>query len=276
MTSENQSKRQVVATIPLELIARMGYAANGLMYVAVGLLAFQAALREGRGAAVDRREALLQILTGPFGRLLLGVIAVGLVGYAFGHLLMAARHPSQERRRGVAALVNRLAHATTAVIHFSLALAASELLFTGFLEPGNTPDDWTTQIMAVPFGRALVATAGLGILAYALYAFHKGYTASFREALVEPLVTRQHPGVTAGKIGYLARAVVYAIIGLFLTRAAWLQDPEQAAGLGEALATLAAQRFGSWLLGAVAIGLIAFGLYGIFLARYRDLNLFNT
>lgn len=274
MTANNHSKRLSRTRVSVELAARIGYAANGLMYVAVGLLAVRAALRGGGGADVDRREALLQIVTGSFGQFLLAVIAAGLVGYSLGHLLMAARNPAQEKKRGVSAAVNRVAHAFTALIHFSLALAAFELLFTGLLAPDNTPDDWTARVMMAPFGRWLVAAAGLAVIGYAVYALYKAYSANFQEAFVQPLGDEeQQQGVIIGKVGYLARAVVYGIIGWFLVRAAWLHDPAEAGGLGDALATLAGQRFGPWLLGAVAVGLIAFGLYGIFLARYRDLNL---
>lgn len=274
MTANNHSERQLATKAPVELAARAGYAANGLMYVAVGLMALQAAVRGGGGAAVDRREALLQILTGPFGQLLLGIIAAGLVGYALGHLLMAARSRAREKKRGLVAAINRLGHATTALIHFSLALAAFELLFTGWLSADNAPDDWTAQLMMVPFGRWLVAAAGLAVIGYALYALYKAYSANFQEAFIQPLAKeQQQQGIIIGKVGYLTRAVVYALIGWFLVRAAWLRDPTQAGGLGDALATLAGQRFGPWLLGAAAVGLITFGLYGIFLARYRDLNL---
>ena len=258
----------------VELVARLGYAANGLMYVAVGMLALQAAFRGGSDAGVDRREALLYILTGPFGRLLLVVIAAGLVGYAVGHLAMAVRHPAQEKRKGLGSAVNRVAHAFTAVVHLSLALAAFELLFTGFLNPDNLPDDWTARLMDHSSGRWLVAASGLAILGYALYALFRAYSGNFRKAFRRHLEEEQEQqGMVAGRAGYAARAIVYGIIGSFLIRAAWLQDPEEAGGLGEALATLAAQRFGAWLLGAIAVGLIAFGLYGIFLARYRDMNL---
>ncbi|MDX1664167.1 MAG: DUF1206 domain-containing protein [Candidatus Promineifilaceae bacterium] len=259
---------------PIEVVARVGYAANGLMYVAVGLLALQAALR-GRGdVGVDRREALLYILTGPFGRLLLAVIALGLVGYAVGHLAMATRDPAREKRKGIPALVNRGAHGFTAIVHFSLALAAFELLFTGFFDPGNLPDDWTARVMEHSSGRWLIAASGLVVLGYAIYALYRAYSASFIKAFVRPLnESQQQRGVVTGKIGYAARAIVYALIGSFLIRAAWFRDPREAGGLGDALATLAEQQFGPYLLGAVAAGLIAFGLYGIFLSRYRDLNL---
>ena len=45
--------------------------------------------------------------------------------------------------------------------------------------------------------------------------------------------------------------------------------PSKAVGLDGALAKLAHQTYGPFLLGVVAIGLVAFGLYSITDARYR-------
>ena len=46
-------------------------------------------------------------------------------------------------------------------------------------------------------------------------------------------------------------------------------DASRARGLGGALEALARQPNGAWLLGATAVGLAAFGVYSLLLARYR-------
>ena len=61
-------------------------------------------------------------------------------------------------------------------------------------------------------------------------------------------------------------------MGSFLVRAALEHDPQEARGLGGALQTLAQQPFGAWLLGAVALGLVAYGLFMLSVARYRHIN----
>ncbi|MCP3141459.1 DUF1206 domain-containing protein [Pyxidicoccus sp. QH1ED-7-1] len=52
-------------------------------------------------------------------------------------------------------------------------------------------------------------------------------------------------------------------------QAAIQADPGEAGGLGEALTALAEQPFGPWLLGAVALGLVAYAVYQLLEARYR-------
>ena len=74
----------------------------------------------------------------------------------------------------------------------------------------------------------------------------------------------------AGVIGYLARAVVLTLIGVFLLRAALEYDPNEAVGLDGALQKLAHQTFGPVLLGIVATGLVIYGLFYLVRAAYRE------
>jgi hypothetical protein len=64
--------------------------------------------------------------------------------------------------------------------------------------------------------------------------------------------------------------VAFALTGFFLVRAAWDYDPKKARGLDGALrTTVADSNTGRWLIGVVAIGMIAFGLYGYAEAAWR-------
>ena len=75
---------------------------------------------------------------------------------------------------------------------------------------------------------------------------------------------------TLGVVGLLARAVVFGLIGWFLGKAAVEYDPDEAIGLDGALAKLTEAPYGPLLLGLTAAGLIAYGLFCIAQARYRD------
>ena len=69
-----------------------------------------------------------------------------------------------------------------------------------------------------------------------------------------------------GRIGYAARAVVFFLIGYAIAKAAWSESGSQVKGIGGALSQLADE--GIWFT-LVAIGLIAFGIFSIVMARYR-------
>jgi hypothetical protein len=72
-----------------------------------------------------------------------------------------------------------------------------------------------------------------------------------------------------------ARGIVFCVSGFFLIQAARQSDASEARGLGEALQVLAQQPYGPWILGIVALGLVAYGIYMVLQARYRRLVLSN-
>ncbi|MCB0107709.1 MAG: DUF1206 domain-containing protein, partial [Caldilineaceae bacterium] len=100
---------------------------------------------------------------------------------------------------------------------------------------------------------------------------YRAYSAKFREVLKlhEMNADEERWATRAGRLGFAARGVVYSIIGIFLIIAAVRANPNEAVGIGEALQKLAQQPYGPWLLGLVAIGLVAYGFFAIVLARYR-------
>jgi hypothetical protein len=64
--------------------------------------------------------------------------------------------------------------------------------------------------------------------------------------------------------------VVFLFIAYFVSRAAAQHDPSRAGGVDESLQALAA--VGRWPLAAVALGLVAYGVYELVNARYRRIQ----
>src|SRR5438105_15640154 len=79
----------------IERWARIGYAAHGVVYALIGILALQAAFGIG-GDVTDVEGALVRIIAAPFGRFLLRVVALGLVGYAAWRFVQAAFDPQNK------------------------------------------------------------------------------------------------------------------------------------------------------------------------------------
>ena len=253
--------------------ARLGYAARGVVFVTLGLIALQAAL--GRRQAEGQRGALREIASQPLGQVLLVIIAIGLLGYAAWRLIEAARGAEGEGSdaKGIGL---RLAHAGSGLVYGSLAFQAVRLL-QGASAGGDDEaraEHWTARLMALPWGRALVAAVGIGMLVYAGQQMRKAIKGKVARHLDlhELSPDSRRNVVRMGQFGVGARAVVFAVAGVFLLLAARHANPSEATGLPGALEALQSAPWGPWLMGLVALGLLAFGLFQIVQARYRVLQ----
>ncbi|MGZ8493351.1 MAG: DUF1206 domain-containing protein [Gemmatirosa sp.] len=253
--------------------ARLGYAARGVVYVTLALIALQAAL--GRRQVEGQGGALREIATQPAGRFLLVLIALGLFGYAAWRLIEAARGAEGEGSdaKGIGL---RFAHAGSGLLYGSLGLQAMRLFQGTATGRGDEAraDDWTARLMAMPWGRALVAIAGLGVLVYAVQQLRRAARGDVTRHLdLRALdASGRENIVRLGRFGIGARGVVFIITGGFLLLAARNADPSEATGLSGSLAMLETAPWGRWLMGLVALGLLAFGLFQIVHARYRQLQ----
>jgi hypothetical protein len=120
-------------------------------------------------------------------------------------------------------------------------------------------------------GPALVIIVGLLVLGVACYLLYTAYAAKFQAQLNVATLSAQVKKlvIAVGRAGYAAMGVVTSIIGIFLIVAALQHNASKAKGLDGVLQELAHQPFGLILLGVVALGLFAYGVYSLVEARYR-------
>lgn len=256
----------------VERLARLGFAAKGLVYALVGLLAAQAAFGTG-GKKTDTQGALQAIVTQPFGKVLLSLVALGLFGYALWRLVEAIADP-EHKGTDPKGLLQRCSYAGNGLIYASLALTAVQIVLGAGGDSSNASQDWTARLLAQPFGQWLVGTVGALVVGLGFYQFYAAYKATFRRQLKrhEMSEAEQTWTLRLGRLGLSARGVVFVVIGFFFLQAARQSDPKQVQGLGGALEALAQQPYGAWVLGLVALGLIAYGLYYFVQARYRQIG----
>lgn len=269
---EHAARLTRVAGPWIERFARFGYAAKGVVYILIGSLAALGAFHIGGNGPTDSRGALKQIVGQPYGRVMLGVIAAGLAGYALWRVTQALRD-TEEKGTSWKGLAVRTGYACIGAVYVGLSFSAVRLILGHDAGPDGdeTTKSWTAFALMFPLGQLLVGLAGLGVIGFGLWQCYKAFTAKFRRKWkrhemsehARTLATR------AGQIGLVARAIVLIIVGLFLIQAAWLARAEEARGLGGALRTLEQQPYGPYVLGAVALGLVVYGLYMFVEARYR-------
>ena len=248
---------------------RFGFVAKGIVYTLIGVLAVRAALGAG-GEVTGKRGALEEISRAPFGRYLLLAIGVGIVGYALWRWIQAVMDTENKGRSAKGAAV-RAGYFGIGLLYAGLSASAFRIAFGDRGDGGDAMQGWTARLMSHDFGEWIVAAAGIAVIAYGARQAYRGCTLNFRKKLeTSEMSAAEHKWATRlGAIGYLSRAVVFAIVGVFLIVAVMHSDPHEARGLDGALATLAVQPWGPALLGIVAAGLTMYGIYMFVEARYR-------
>ena len=257
---------QLAGAKPLGWLARAGLIGRGVIYGIIGILALKLALGDG-GEATDQQGALTTIAQQSFGEVLLILVAVALAGYALWRLVRAAVGHGAEQRDDA---TDRLAAVGSGIAYAILCVTAVEILIGAGSSSGSTKQttggvlDWTG-------GPVLVAIAGAILIGVAAYQAYKGLAKKFLEdAKTHEMGPTVRKGYTwVGVFGLVARAVIFALVGYGLIKAAIDYDPDEAVGLDGALLTLTQAKYGPVLLGIVAAGLAGFAIYSFADARYR-------
>lgn len=258
-------------TRAIELAARAGYAARGIVYLLVGGFAIDAAL-VGGGETRDTEQVLLSLLGEPLGGIMLAVIAAGLGGYSLWRLLQAVADVDGHGTdlRGLAVRSGLL---ISAVTHTALAFFAAQLaLAGGGSGSGSESSDHVARVLALPGGRWMVAAVALAIAGAGIAHIAKGWTKGFEKWLeLDAATARWASPVCQG--GLIARGAVFVVIGGLVGMAAYQNHAGRAGGLTEALRTVQQSPFGGALFAVIAVGLFAFGVYSILEAIHRRVGM---
>jgi Domain of Unknown Function (DUF1206) len=252
-------------------LARWGLVSKGSLYLLVGVIAADVSIGGGERLR-DRGGALASVADSWYGKIIVGLLAVGLAGYAAWRFAegVLGRPLEGGKKEG---LLKRLGYFARALWYLGLFGIAVSALYGANESSGSREEDrFTARVLEWPLGRWIVAAIGLAILGAGVFNVWRAVTRSFRKNLkLRKMSEVEEKGFTVmGVVGHLARGVVFGLIGFFLVRAAWRYEPKDTVGLDGALAEILRQDYGDTLLGIVATGLIAFGLYCYAEARYRE------
>jgi len=240
---------------------RIGYVARGIVFLIVGAFALLAA--SGLGSHPHgARDALEFLFQKPFGGYFLWLLAIGLACFA-GWRFMQAVFDTERFGNSVYGLARRAVLTGSGVFYVALAAASARITFAERrVDEDQSAREWTAWVMAQPLGRAIIALIGAGFAAVAIGLVVKAVREPYRHQRQIPPSKRIWADVL-GSFGTLTRAVVFLLVGCFLTIAAYDSNSREAVSLAGVLRAMQEQAHGGVLLAIAALGLLAFGLFEI-------------
>jgi hypothetical protein len=246
-------------------VVRLGYFAKGIIYSFIGVLALRLAFGLRGGRLTDPSGVLRTLLTQPFGRVMLAIIGIGIVGYAAYYIFEAA---ADLRRRGggTRGWSSRGLTIIKAAVYGAIGVQALLVVFFDRL-PRDRTEDGAGTVMQFPMGEWLLIAIGLGVAFYGFTQLRMAWRGGVDDDINVSRVSREAPWILSlGRFGTAARSVIIILMGTTFARSGWRGRAADADGYREALRTIAS--FDPWLLAAIGAGLLAFGLYQLCYARY--------
>jgi hypothetical protein len=247
---------------PVEYLARAGFVCYGVIHLLFAWLALQIALGNSPGES-DQSGALQLVAKQPAGKFLLILIAVGMIALAVWQIFEAVV--------GTAKTMERVVSGFRAILYAYFAWLAIKVIRGAAASQANSQQQTTSKVMDATGGRFLIGLVGVVVVGIgvglAVYGIKKKFEEHLKVGSMRASIRKAVRRL--GIAGYTAKGIAYAVAGVLLVVAAVTYDPNKARGLDGALRTVAEQSFGQWMLGLIALGIAAFGVYCFFQARYR-------
>jgi hypothetical protein len=241
--------------------ARAGHIANGILHILIGLIAWSLAFGSAPEDA-DQSGAIGLLATNPLGVVLIWLCAAGCVLLGLWYLSEAI----WDRRSALDGVKN----AGKAVVYVAIGVTFTVAALGGQQDSGESTSSASAALMSHPAGAVLLIVAGLVIIGIGGYHVFSGVTQRFMHDLRSSSRREVSRAITVtGTIGYVAKGIVLALVGLLFVVATLQRDPEDATGMDGALRALLDQPLGSVLLAAIGVGLMLFGVFACMRSRYE-------
>lgn len=247
----------------LGFLARLGHAARGLVFLAMGTLAVRAVL-SARSVAAGPREALGALLREPYGMGIVAVIAGGLFADALFRAIEGL-----DRRRSLLFRLGRGVRAVGAAIIGVTALQVGHQIRSP--RGGDGVRRAALWILRQRWGpRALILAGAIAGIVASIEVF-QGVTGRFREGFRRKSMSRLQKtwASRVTRLGLAAHGALIGVIAVYLVRAGSRANARDVIDSGTALRRIASLPMGTGLLAGIAVGLVAYGLSEWVLALYR-------
>lgn len=249
-------------------LARGGFVASGIVQLLVGIIAITVALSHSSTSA-DQSGALGDLAKAPGGPLLLWVVTIGSLALGLFLIVSGSLATGKDTKQRWA---HRVEDWGKAVVYVAVGLTALRFALGGSSSSSQSSRQGSADILRLPGGPVLLAVVGAGIVVLGAYLVYRGIAKRFVETIRVPSGAAGRATVVLGQVGYAARGVAIAAVGILFVVAAFTADPNKASGLDGALKAFVALPFGAVLLVLIGLGWIASGVYTVLRARLARLD----
>lgn len=253
----------------ISALARLGLIAKGIVYVLLGVLAFMAAFEIGGQSSekTDKAGVLYFLNHSSGGKWLLPLLAAGLLCYSLWRFTEAFRCASGGHKDWK----NSARYFFSGFIYLLLSFSAFNAVFASGKKNEDSQQAFASQVLSKPLGQWLLGIIALAIAGVGVYQLYYALSEKYKKHVQKMNLHDRASSLmlTAGKTGYIARGVVWLIIAYLMLQAAFRARSSEAGDTGKAFALIEHSPMGSYLLGALGIGLVAYGLFSFIRARYE-------
>ncbi len=264
-------------------IRSFGFFMKGIVYMILGSLTFMAAF--GWGGDVSSRNNVIKFLLDlPLGKALIGVASLGLFAYALWRFYQTMKRPKKtDKGKKIKSVFKRIRYFYSGLLYGTIAYSFAKPLIGALsenrearVEEGNNGEEKTVlwELLAMDWGKTLLWLLAAIIAGQAIQQFYIAYTTSYMKKIDNyPSVKHEYDLIKkSGRIGYISRGVVFGILSFFIVEVILQHNANAYKGTEGALQYLLTFSYGTWLLGAVAFGLILYGLFNVMVARHANLT----
>tara|TARA_B000000460_G_C21493916_1_gene382978 strand:- start:564 stop:1286 length:723 start_codon:yes stop_codon:yes gene_type:complete len=239
----------------------------GLVHLLLSTLVITVALG-GSSEQTSQSGAFTALAEAPFGIILVWVIAallavLGAHQLADGLVVRGSDEPDRWRRR--------IASWGRGVVYLILAVLAAAIALGARPNSEQSAEDASEGVLSLFAGPIVLGILGIGILIAGVAYAGVGVTRGFQKKMSYPGGGLGMTVTVLGIVGYVAKGLALAVVGILVVIAAVTTDPDAAGGLDEAIHSLLALPAGPALVIGVGTGFAAYGLFCFFRARYADL-----
>jgi hypothetical protein len=260
----------------IKSIARIGLTAKGFIYCLIGTLAFMSAFEIGgkTNESTGKSSIFNTLQHLPAGKPILILLTAGLLCYTFWRAVQFFKD-TENKGSDVKGWGKRARYLFSCIAYLSFAVVAIKTLVNGNQNKGGSGNqEMVSTLMNKPFGQQLVfITAGI-IASIGIYQIFYGLSKKYKKH-VDTLNLQSSAAkylLTSGIVGYVSRGVVWLVIAWLMFKAALHANAREAGDTSTAFNFLE-NSYGSYLLAALASGLILYGVFNFVRARYESFNL---